>query len=162
MQSYRANSVLLLIHRWVENIWIHDFPNHLRKVKLCFIQKSLSLSLYIYIYNIYIYIQWEPLLSNITHSKIMFVYQFVRKLKQCCYGRLSQTFGRVRFVSAFIRARFIFISSTHVFEFRTFFQYLRHFLLNFFGRTLNCSTWETFNNRGSTVCIYICVRVWES
>ena len=70
-------------------------------------------------------------------------------------GRRSQWFGHVRFALAVICTHSIVIGSVYVFKLRTFVVSLRHFLLKYFGWTLNCSTWESFNNRSSTVCVYI-------
>ena len=95
----------------------------------------------------------EPRLSNIIRSKNMFDYWFVRKLKQYWSGRLGQLFDQFRFASAAIRTCSVFIGLTRVFELRTFVWSQRHFSLNLFGRTLNCSTWESFDNRGSTVVL---------
>ena len=82
----------------------------------------------------------------------MFDYWFVRKLKQCCSGRLGQPFGRVRSASAGLQsfARFQFVS-TCVFKLRTFVRSVGHFLLIFWCWTQNCSTWESFDNQRSTM-----------
>ena len=85
----------------------------------------------------------------------MFDYWCVLKLKQCYSDRLGQLLGRFRFASAVICARSVAIGLTHVFEPRTFVRSLRHFLLKFFGRILNCPTWVSFDDRGSSVYIYL-------
>ena len=128
---------------------------------ICYIFTYIYIHSYIHTHTLmhihpYMCVCVEPLLSNIIHSKLRFDYWFVQKLKQCCSGWLNQPFGCVWFVSAVILICSFSIGFTRMIKLRTFVQWLRHFFLNFFYQTLNCSTWESFNNWSSNIYIYIC------
>ena len=65
-----------------------------------------------------------------------------------CFPR--QSFTRISFLSA----RLVGSNSEHLFDHWDIFYSV------FFCRTLNCSTWESFDNRGSTVFVYLYVLFW--
>ena len=77
-------------------------------------------------------------------------------------SRPGLPFGCIQFALAVICACLIFIGLTRVFKFRTFVWSLKHFLFKFCCQSQNCSTWDLFNNQGSTVCVcvYVCVYIY--